>query len=347
MKKVLLIALLCITVTHVRSQSFTVNDLVILASVQSKNIDHFMKKKGFEVATVKTDSLAIQACFIIKLKKGKTYQGPKRTIEISMQDDCKYFTLHTASGDEYLEGERSLIQSGFFYDKKKGITVKGSVFFQKGNITVQARPDSESSDAGYTFILKERKLPSAVKYAEDLLQFDSHEYLASFFGTQNVKRDMYYFSEKELKKCSVLFSGTKYQVVFVWGDEANLNNLLYILVPHVLPTASAEGNHPATGNSEWQFKSGIYAGMDIKSLLRLNEMDFNIYGSESELAFMIKPADKGRINFKNTAVMLGCSNCDDIKMFNQKEISAMDVVKQDLPMYVNDVIIYPSHRASR
>ena len=161
----------------------------------------------------------------------------------------------------------------------------------------------------YTFILKERKLPSTVKYAEELLQFDSHEYLASFFGAQNVKKDMYYFSEKELKKCSVLFSGTKYQVVFVWGDEDNLNDLLYILVPHVLPTAGAGNNQPSTGNSEWQFKSGIYAGMNIKSLLLLNETDFNIYGSESELAFMVKPVDKGKINFKNTAVMLSCSSC--------------------------------------
>ncbi|MEP6467399.1 MAG: hypothetical protein ABJB05_13910 [Parafilimonas sp.] len=342
MKKVLLIAtLLCITATHVRSQSFSVDGLLALSAVPSKNIERFMKKKGFEITIVKSDSVDMQACFKMKLKKGKAYEEPVRSVEISLHNDCKYFTLHTTSGRDYLECEKSLIEGGFFYDTKIEIDSTTSGFFQKGNITIQAIPDSESDEPQYTFILKQRIIPSTVKYAEDLLQFDSHEYLASFFGTQNVKKDLYYFSEKELKKCSVLFSGTKYQVVFVWGDEDNLSNLLYVIVPHSLPTASAEKNQPLTGNSEWQFKSGIYSGMDIKSLLRLNGADFNIYGNESEFAFMVKPEDAGKINFKKTAVVLSCSNCKDIKMFNKNEVSALAVARQDLPMYVNDVIIYP------
>ena len=154
---------------------------------------------------------------------------------------------------------------------------------------------------------------------------------------------MYYFSEKELKKCSVLFSGTRYQVVFVWGDEKNLKDLLYILVPHSLPTAGAEKKNSVTGNNEWQFRNGIYPGMDLKELLRLNEMDFNIYGNASELAFMVKPGVNGKIDFKKTAVVLNCENCDDLKIFSQHEVSALDIAKKNLPMYVNDVIIYPSH----
>ena len=84
--------------------------------------------------------------------------------------------------------------------------------------------------------------------------------------------------------------------------------------------------------------------MDIKELLRLNQMDFNIYGNSSELAFMVKPAKTGKIDFKKTAVMLSCNNCDDIKIFNKEEVSALDVARKDLPMYVNDVILYPSHK---
>ena len=134
MKKVLLIALLlCITATHTRSQSFSVNDLVTLASSgPSKNIDHFMRKKGFEVAAVKTDSMGTQATFMIKLKKNNTYSGTKRSIDISIHEDCKYFILHTASGEDYIEGEKTLVQSGFFYDTKKVIDSTASVFFQKG-----------------------------------------------------------------------------------------------------------------------------------------------------------------------------------------------------------------------
>jgi hypothetical protein len=264
----------------------------------------------------------MEASFSIKVKKNKPYIGPKRTINIYLKDDSKYFTLHTSSLNEYIDGQRSLIKSGFFYDKQKDVSKDTSILFQKGNTLIKATAGEDEGIPRYSFKLNVKKIPSAIKYAEDLLQFDSHEFLVSFFGEQNVKKDMYYFSEKELKKCSVLFSGTRYQVVFVWG---------------------AEKKNPVTGNNEWQFRNGIYPGMDIKELLRLNEMDFNIYGNTSELAFMVKPVDNGKIDFKKTAVMLSCNNCDDIKMFNQQEVSALAVAKKDLPMYVTDVIIYPSH----
>ena len=86
-------------------------------------------------------------------------------------------------------------------------------------MTIETEAVDEDSTHEYCFKLTIRKMPAKIKYAEDLLQFDSHEFLTSFFGKQNVKKDLYYFSEKELQKCSVLFSGSRYQVVFVWGDE--------------------------------------------------------------------------------------------------------------------------------
>ena len=57
---------------------------------------------------------------------------------------------------------------------------------------------------------------------------------------------------------------------------------------------------------------------------------------------MVKPAANGKIDFKKTAVMLDCANCDDLKIFNQQEVSALDIARKDLPMYINDVIIYPT-----
>ena len=344
MKGILLILMLQNFATgKVHSQSFSVDDLVTLASLQSKNIDKFMNKNGFALYSSKLQSDTMEASFSLKIKARKNYIGPKRTIDIFLKDDSKYFTLNTSSLNDYLDGQRSLIKSGFFYDNQKDVTREPLMLFQKGNITIQATSGQENGIPQYNFKLKVRQLPSKIKYAEDLLQFDSHEFLVSFFGKQNVKKDMYYFTEKELRKCSVLFSGTRYQVVFVWGDENNLNNLSYILIPHILPTEGAEKNNAITGNNEWQFKNGIYPGMAIKELLKLNEMDFDIYGNTSELAYMVKPGEKGKIDFKKTAVMLSCNSCDDIKMFNQKVVSALDVARKDLPMYVSDVIIYPAH----
>ncbi len=328
----------------VNGQTFTVDNLIKAASLASKDIDHFMNKNGYVLSSSKLENNRMEADFKVKIKKNKPYTGPVRTININLKDDSKYFTLHTSSLNEYIDGQQSLIKAGFFYNKEKNVTKDTSILFQKGNMLIQATALDLDGIKQYNFILTLKKMPAAVKFAEDLLQFDSHELLVSFFGEANVKKDMYYFSEKELKKCSVLFSGTRYQVVFVWGDENNLNNLLYVLVPHLLPTAGAKKKNPITGNNEWQFRNGIYPGMELKELLRLNETDFNIYGNASELAFMVKPDENGKIDFTKTAVMLSCDNCDDIKMFNQKEVSALAVARKDLPMYVSDVVIYPSHQ---
>ena len=345
MKRIILLLILQNFVGNiVKSQSFNVDNLITLAAMQPKNMDRFMNKNGYTLYNSQTKNDTLQASFGIKIKTKNKYAGPNRTIEVRLCNESKYYSLHTSSLTEFTDGEKSLLKSGFFYDSKKDITRDTAILFQKGNLTIQANRSGDNEDPQYGFKLLVKKIPVAVKYAEDLLQFDSHEFLVSFFGEQNVKKDMYYFSEKELQKCSVLFSGTKYQVVFVWGDENNLNNLSYILIPHKLPTAGAEKNNAITGNNEWQFKSGIYPGMDLRELLRINEMDFDIYGSKSDLAFMVKPMETGKIDFKKTAVTLSCNSCDDIKIFNKKVISALDVAKQDVPMYVNDVIIYPSSR---
>lgn len=345
MKKQLLFLFILQTfsVSIVLGQSFAVDDLVTLVDQSPQSIDHYMKKKGFDIADVKADSIASEASFIIRVKKKNPYSGPKRKVDISLGNDCKYFSLYTSSKSEFIDGKKYLVKSGFFYDKGKNVNDTSTMLFQKGNLSIEAFADFKTDTTiGYSFSAKQRKIPSGVKYAEDLLQFDSHEFLVSFFGEQNVKKDRYYFSEKELRKCSVLFSGTRYQVVFIWKDQENLNDLLYIVVPHRLPTESGQNNNTLTGSNEWQFRNGIYPGMNIKELLKLNEKDFGIFGSKSELAYMVKPMEEGKINFRKTVVVLSCGTCDDIKIFNQNEVSALDIVKKDVPMYVNDVLIYPT-----
>ncbi|MEO5781954.1 MAG: hypothetical protein ABIQ07_01705 [Ginsengibacter sp.] len=155
---------------------------------------------------------------------------------------------------------------------------------------------------------------------------------------------MYYLSEKELKKCSVLFSGTPRQAVFVWGDDNNMNDLSYVLVSNILPTEGAKKSSSFTGNNEWQLKNGICPGMALKDLLKINEVDFDIYGNKSELAFIVKPNESGKVDFRKTAVMLSCHECFDNKIFDQKLVSALDVAKANLPMRVFDVVIYASNR---
>lgn len=347
MKKLYLVLILQILAfSLVQGQSFTIDDLLDLTSQSSKNLDHFMGKNNFFPNSTAFDRNDSVTTFIEKSRSRKKVLLSPRSVDLYKKEDTKCYAFHTSILKDFLDGQKKLIKAGYVYDRNRDYTKDTLLLYQKKNLAVQASLVLKDSVPNYTFLLEEKRIPdiTEVKYGEDLLHFDSHEFLVSYFGDDNVTKDMYFLSEKELKKCSILFSGTNRQVVFVWKDESNLNGLDYILLSNVLPTAGAAKFNGVTGNNEWTLHNGIYPGMTIKELLKLNEIDFEIYGNSSDLAFMIKPEANGKIDFKKTAVMLNCNNCDTDRYFNKKLVSALALAKQNLPMYVYDVIIYPHSR---
>jgi|SRR6185437_2197493 hypothetical protein len=335
-----LILLLSFNNGKVSCQSFSVRDLLELTNLPSNGINNFMLKKGFIINhDLHNDS--IDASFIPRVKIRKKPVQIRQGVDFYQKNGSRYFVFHTLDLDDYQNGERRLIKSDYIHDKKKNIDKDSLILFQRKNISILASIEVKDSVAKYTFKLKQRKIPDSVLYAEDLLQFDSNEFLESYFGEKNVTKDLYYFSEKELKKCSVLFNGTLYQAAFVWGDENNLNNLSYIIVSNLLPTKDGKQNSIVNENNAWKFQNGIHHGMELKDVLRLNEADFDIYGNKSDFAFMVNPDNSGKINFKKTALMFNCRDCSDNIIFDQPDISALDIVKARLPMRVFDIIIYP------
>jgi hypothetical protein len=347
MKRLLLILILLhFANSRAQSQSFNIDDLISMAYLPSGKINHFMNKKGFAHERPNPDSVSVIASFIWKVSSKSLDTLTKRSIDLIKRGNTRYISFHTSSLSEFRDGESRLIKNGFFYDEKADISRESSLLFQKRNISIKAITENRENVPEYIFLLQQKEIPDIdkINYTEDLLRFDSHEYLVSFFGEQNVKKDLYYFSKNDLKKCSVLFGGTNRQVVFVWGDGNNLDDLSYIIVSDLIPTEDAEKKNILAGRNEWQSKNGIHTDMTIRDLLKINKMDFNIYGNKSELAFMVKPGLNGQIDFNKTAVMFSCDNCNDDEIFNQQEVSALDVAKKNLPMRVFDVIIYPSHQ---
>ena len=115
MKRLLLILILQIFfATKPHGQSFNVNDLVNLSSLAPKSIDHFMYKKGFAISFAEPGSDTIGVTYGIKAKAKKNYDGPQKSIDILVKNDSKYFTFHTSSLNEYLDGKRSLIKDRLF-----------------------------------------------------------------------------------------------------------------------------------------------------------------------------------------------------------------------------------------
>ncbi len=346
MKRILLLIVLQVLVLiRVQSQAITVDQLVSLTSMSSKSIDRFMEKNKYvlniEGATGHKDSFS----FIQKLPAKKRALGAERSLDLYKTGNSLYYIYHTASEEEFLEGRQRLIKDNFFYDQSRSVSKDSILLFQKRNIAIKAIPFKKDSTVDYIFELEEKQMPDLanMQHAEDLLRFTSHEFLASFFGEKNVQKDQYFFAENELKKCSVLFPKSSHQVVFVWGDEINLNNLSYILVSNLVPTVSAAKYDGVFSNNEWKLENGIYAGMSLQELMQLNENDFEIYGNPSEFSFMVKPGDNGKVDFTKTAVMMSCKACNTDRLFDKTTVRARDVIRENLPMYVFDIVLYPTH----
>lgn len=334
------------TSSLVSSQSFTVDDLLTLSTLTAKNIDHFMNNNGFSTKNKMPFNDLTSTSFIEKRKKNKKDTLTIRSIDFYKKEDSKYFILHTTSVNEYIEGKKRIIKSGFTYDDKVDINRASSIFFQKKNITIEAISGLQDGIPLYTFLLKKKELPlpATIQHAEDLLNFDSHEYLVGFFGAANVKKDYYYFSEKEIIKCSVLFGNTSRQAVFIWNDEDNYSQLSYVLISNIIHTLSTKKFDGFIGINEWNLTNGVYPGMGLKELLKINADDFEIYGNSSELALMAKPGGNGKIDFKKTAITLSCNNCNNQKIFNTRVLKAMDLVDENLPVYIYNILIYPEHK---
>ena len=341
MAKFLLILILQgLFVSSVQSQSFTVDDLVALSSLPPKKFENYMQDKGYKSGGRRMQDDAMAFTFFEKKKitpEDSVFEN--RHVGLYKKDNTYCFAFYTTCHKEYEEGLIRLKNSNFFRGETDD-TSQAPLFFQRRNLTVHVSSEIEDDSLVYTFLLKKKELPSSVQFAEDLLNFDSHEYLVSYFGEANVQKDVYYFSEKKIKKCSVLFGNSNRQVVFVWEDEKNLCKLSYVLISGILPTENGLPFNDNIGRNKWVFKSGIYSGMSIRDLLRINGNDFKFYGVDSEFSMMVEPENTGNIDFKKTGIML-TSLDGRASLLKRAKVSAEDIVENRIALHVFYIMLTP------
>ena len=340
----LILLLLCSSVCMAQRQPVTIDDLLTLSSLSPKNFDKYLSKRGFfpSAKTIRDNNPAFT--FVEKNDTQATDSAfLNRSVEMYTKDNTNYFALHTFSKEEFVEGRYRLKKAGFFYDNNKNSPGPASLCFKKGSITVLA--DSMVKDQGvvYSFLLQKIQFPDPgpVQFADDLLKFDSHEHLVYFFGENNVKEDIYQFSENETKKCSVLFPNSSRQAVFIWDDDSNLHKISFIIIGGVIPTTSAIQYNGSIGQNAWMLKSGMYSGMRLKDLVKLNGDDFKFYGRESEFSFMVEPENTRYLDFKRIGVVLDCFDCTASILLSHEEVSAKEATDLDLAIYVSCIMIRP------
>lgn len=325
----------------VHAQSFTVDDLMTLASLSPKKFDNYMNEKGYLTGGKKMQDDAMAFTFIEKLKiKPEDSVIQSRSVGLYKKENAYCFSYHTTSLDEYEQGVNKLKSSKFFIGESKK-SLEDTLFFQKKNLTVHISSDVDNGCQVYSFLLQKKEFPGSVQFAEDLLIFDSHEFLVSYFGEENVKKDFYYFTEKKVKKCSVLFGNSDQQAVFVWEDEDNLCKLSYVLISGIIPTESTMPFNENISRNKWAFKSGIFSGMSIRDLLRLNGQDFKFYGLNSEFSLMVEPETTGHLDFKKIGIMLTSIDGTGPALLKKSLISAEEAVENRIALHVFYIMLTP------
>ena len=348
MRGFLLIIIILLVTSSLHSQEFSARDFLVASSLPGKKFENYLSKKKFMPCGSRSKNDTVVNIYSVKEgKKKKDTLQIKRTIEAFQTKNSLSFTYFTSLKDEYIENLKALKERGFYCGNENDTT---AVLFQRRELSVLASLNTEpDGDTLYSlfFNRQELPLPETIQFAEDLLQFYSHEYLVSVFGEKNAVKDLYYFSEKEISKCTVLFPKTSRQAVFIWEDQDNFCKPSSLIIGGNMNTASSANYDGVIDENVWHSKEGVYSGMSLHSLMRLNGTGFKFYGKNTSAPYMIVPENTGTLNFKNNRIILGCLNPTSSQLLNNSMVSADEILSDNLGIYVFMIMILPPSGITR
>ena len=318
-------------------------NLIEVSDIPKQKFDSYISKKGFAFVgtSYKTDTIAKD--FDYRVAKGKAIDSVyvQRTVTSFSTKEDFCLTYRTTSVAEFQKIKKDIKKEGFFCNQEKDSLTAPFLLFQHNNVTVSISSKIIDTLTEYSFMVRKQELPKPkeISFAEDLTAFTSHEYLRFYFGEQNVKKDIYYLSEKRVGKCSVLFPNTNRQVVFLWGDPVNNCDLAKIYIGGQL---MAETNLEYENNipeNLWRLKSGVRPGMSLYQLRKLNDAAFNFNGGNSKNTGMIATDSTGKLDFKRECIILGCMNCTDPAFYKKAVINSDDAIEEERILFVHTIIL--------
>ena len=341
MKKLLwLVLFFPILSVDAQKSEFTIKELVFFTNIPTSKFSTYISRKGYKVYRDDT----IEREYSIAYHKISKDKAIEKLVGRYDKNDTSAIFYQTNSKFEFDELKLNLEEDGFEKGFFENADIPIPAFYQRGNITIIPVIKKENEKEIYGFTVERKELPKAneILYAEDLLKLASHQYLLSVFGPSNVKKDLFFFSEKEISKCSVLFPNTSLQVIFIWKDAVNNMDISYLMIGGELRSKSSEAFEKAIDMNKWRSKQGIYLGMSLRELERFNDGPVKFYGWESEQPGIVFPKNRGSINFKNLGVQLNCLDCNEDKYYSKSELlTSSDVIQQNGRVYVSTLIIMP------
>lgn len=341
MKRLLLYSLAIFFYSVSFGQGLSVSMLLEASDIPQKKFNSYISKKGFAFTgnTFQTDTIIAE--YYYRGNRKRIRDSVIRAFKVFKTKLGIYYTYSTTSGDEYQYLKSSLKKEGFFCENEKDSLNAISLLFQKNNFSATLSSNVIDSLTEFSFLVRKADLPKPkeIKYAEDLAAFDSHECLRYYFGERNVKKDIYYLSQNEIVKCSILFPNTNRQAVFLWGDAVNNCDLQYIYIGGQLRTETSMQYEKNVAENIWRLKNGIHAGMSLYSLRKMNDAAFDFYGGNSVKMGMVLTDSTGKLNFKKENVILGCMNCDDRDFARQTIMNSDEAIMDKRILFVQTIVL--------
>ncbi len=325
----------------IHAQVFNLSDLSNFTALNAQKFDAFILKKDYRRNYFSSKETNTVTNYIFQSKK-KKYKGDYRNIAHATDGPITSILYQTSSIEEKNSLLEQIRRSGYKIYSGIDPATTSKNFFQKGIYTINTETEEVDSITVYSFIVQKKDIPKRkdIYYAEDLMSLTSHEQLVTTFGNSNVKQDLFYYSEKETNKCSILFPNSPNEVIFIWNDEANYSNLGFILIGGNSPTETSFNFNQQIKHNTWRSKQGIFSGMNLKELQELNKKDISFYGWQMEQAGMLTQENHGEIDFNRLRVVLNCLNCSNSKDVKQV-VSSSDELRADKKIYVSSLIVIP------
>jgi hypothetical protein len=348
MRKILFLSFWIVLTAQANGQEFSADKLLDMLTLTVPKLEsHLLNKKYRSSGTEFAGDTAIKTYAyrpVIKNSKKKQTDTVSRKFIRSVLKETFTLTYQTTLATEYSSIIDALKKEGFYCDYEKDSSVTHtSYFYQHEDYTADAAMIKVDSTQWYSVTFHKKILPvnRDLHFAEDLLEFTSHEYLVYYFGEKNVKKDIYYFAGNDIVNCSVLFINTKRQVIFIWRDGLNRRKINNMLFGGQHKLKSQQDYDKFIAENSWLLKSGVHAGMPLFKLRTLNEKNIAFSGGDAANPGLVFPESSGVVDFKNADIILGCMNCSDDKFLNTKIMYADQALDDGRVLFVLTIALYP------
>jgi hypothetical protein len=336
MKKVGLLIGLLLVMAFCTAQRMELKELIELLDAPANKIDNHLSKKGFKRSGYLPPDEEAVLSFMRMKKDGSEQQY------YWIGADRKY-VYETPSQDEFKNLKNEIKAAGFFTPGTD--TTSQSLVYQKKVITIETMIRSVEGIQYYVIKTSKKELPQkkAVLFAEDLLILDSHQYLEEMFGKENVKPDVFYYTEDDSVRCSVLFPHTNREAFVLWKDGEHLRYIELIIIGGTLRPTNETATSTVSFNT-WRSIQGPYCGMSLKELVMLNKESIQFYNWHTESSGYLAPKNKGNLDFKTLGLVMSCMNCQFIKVSDVDIIDSDGALAEQQKVFVTTLVIVPDKK---